>query len=120
VVVSVNPPGGSFSACAAEVRAGSAGIVTVTSSGAFTVRCDETVDVTAKIGPPASFVGPQAASWAGACSGNAIGVPCSLSPTLPSSSTVVLECGCDSKVEAFASTCGSGPSPSPFPTPESR
>jgi cell division septation protein DedD len=113
VQVSVDPPGGSFSPCQALVSAGGP-VVAVTSSQTFSVPCDSSVSMTAQIGPPASFIGPVAASWGGACSGDAIGIPCTLSPTLPSLSTVVLGCGCDLSIFGFASTCG-GPFASPTP-----
>lgn len=115
VQVSINPPGGPSNPCAASVSAGGPA-TTVTSSQTFTVSCSSSVTISAQIGPPASFIGPVAASWGGACSGDAIGTPCSLTPTLPILSTVVLECGCDPGQFAFASTCG-GPGPSPSPLP---
>ncbi len=116
VQVSINPPGGPTSPCWAVVSAGGPA-ATVTSTQTFTVSCSSSVRVEAFVGPPASFFfGPQAISWSGACSGDATGTPCVLSPALPTLSTLVLECGCDSEeFPGFASTCGQpGPYPSPF------
>ena len=115
IVVSVNPPGGASSPCQVSVGVPGGG-GTVTSSQTFTVSCTEKrVDLNALIGPPASFVGPVAASWSGACTGDAVDTECVLSGPFAPLTTVVLECGCDPSVFAFASTCG-GPigSPTPF------
>jgi len=114
LVVSVNPPGGPFGACKVDVALPS-GTVTVTSVQTFIIACNGSVDLNAVIGPPASFIGPVAASWTGSCSGDANGIECVVSGSpLPPVSTVGLECGCDPKVFGFASTCGS-PSPTPAP-----
>ena len=115
VQVSVNPPG--TNPCAVVVDAGGPA-ATVTSSLTFSVSCDSQVKMSAKIGPQASFVFPgiAAASWSGACSGDATSAPCYLLPTLPALSTVVIECGCDPGPYGYASTCGrASPSPSPLP-----
>jgi hypothetical protein len=96
-----------------SVAIGSGAIVT--SSQTFTVSCSDRVDLNALIGPPASFIGPVAASWSGSCTGDAVDTECVLRGPLPPVSTVVLECGCDVRAAfGFASTCG-GPFPSPSP-----
>ena len=114
LVVSVNPPGGSTNPCRVDV--GISGGAVVTSSQTFTLACDQKrTDLNAIIGPPASFVGPVAASWGGACTGDATDTECVILGPLPPVTTVVLECGCDTSAAfGFASTCG-GPFPSPSP-----
>jgi len=104
VQVSVNPPGSN--PCAVVVTSGGPA-TTVTTSQTFSVPCDSLVTMSAQIGPPASFIFPgiDAASWGGACTGDAKTSSCTLAPTLPSLSTVVLECGCDPSPYGFASTC---------------
>ena len=111
LIVSVNPPGGVYNPCQASVSGGSAAGV-VTSSAAFTVSCTDTVQISAILGPPASFTGNEViAAWSGACSGNAVGAPCVLTPRLPATSTVTLECGC-------TGSCGpTTPPPTPTPSP---
>lgn len=102
VLVTVDPPG----LCQAKVTGGPN--ITISTSQSFDVPCAATVRIDAVLAPSASFPYPgPAASWSGtACSGDAIGKPCVISPILPDLSTVVLGCGCDPKVFGFASTCG--------------
>lgn len=113
LVVSVNPPGGKSSPCQVSVGIGSGSIVT--SSQTFTISCTTSrIDLNAVIGDPASFIGPVAASWSGACTGDAVDTECVLRAPFAPVTTVVLECGCDPSVFGFASTCG-GPAASRTP-----
>jgi hypothetical protein len=89
-------------------------LTTVTSSKTFSVPCSSSVTVEGLVVEEASFFGQVAMSWSGACTGDALDSFCTLRPTLPSLSTVVLECGCAALDFGFASTCGGAfPSPSP-------
>lgn len=91
----VNPPAGVFGACQIFVTVG--GVTTkVTASQTFSPLCSDSVSATAVLGPVASFYGQPSGTWTGACSGDVLRSPtCNLSPTLPATTSVVLECGCD-------------------------
>src|SRR4029079_6956470 len=91
--VSVNPPGGAFNACKVDVALPSGNVI-VTASQTFIIPCKGRVDLNAVIGPPASFIGPVAASWTGSCSGDANGGECVVSGhPLPPVLNVGTRCG---------------------------